>query len=411
MPTLNCVTFPGVGIEISNGIREDTAIVTSNQTPAALVVTRNLPPMFGGMERLVWHIVDELRPDYHLHVIGPRGCSRHLPADVTVTEIPLSPLPLYLLRTLLASIRQAMRVKPVLVFAGSGLTAPFAWLAAKLTHARYACYLHGLDIEARHPIYRAIWLPFIRQIDQAFVNSHFTRALAIRAGVPAERITVLYPGVELPMTSEAQELAAEFRERYTLGNAPIMLYVGRITARKGLSFLAEYILPKVLHAVPEAQLVVIGDQAKNAVLKGDFELKKTHQILQALELETHAHFLGPRTHDDLDISAAYFAADVQVFPVQHRTGDNEGFGMVAIEAAAHGLPTVAFAVGGISDAIQDGVSGALVAPGDSETFAYEVIKRLDGSIHKPHKDCKIFAAAFAWNKFGQVLRHHLQCPI
>ncbi len=42
--------------------------------PIALVITRNLPPMVGGMERLVWHIVDELRVDYRAHVIGPQGC-------------------------------------------------------------------------------------------------------------------------------------------------------------------------------------------------------------------------------------------------------------------------------------------------------------------------------------------------
>ena len=50
--------------------------------------------------------------------------------------------------------------------------------------------------------------------------------------------------------------------------------------------------------------------------------------------------------DDQRLSDAYFAADVMVFPVLDLPGDVEGFGMVAVEAAAHGLPTVAFAVGG-----------------------------------------------------------------
>ena len=41
--------------------------------PRALVLTRNLPPLMGGMERLIWHILDELTPAFELHAVGPRG--------------------------------------------------------------------------------------------------------------------------------------------------------------------------------------------------------------------------------------------------------------------------------------------------------------------------------------------------
>lgn len=80
-------------------------------------------------------------------------------------------------------------------------------------------------------------------------------------------------------------------------------------------------------------------------------------------------FLGARPHDDPEISEAYFAADVHVFPVQDRPGDNEGFGMVAIEAAAHGLPTVAYDAGGVSDAVSVPASGGLVASGMHDRYA------------------------------------------
>jgi hypothetical protein len=66
--------------------------ISIKELPNALVITRNLPPLVGGMERLVWHIVDELSREYRVHVIGPAGCGAYLPRGVTVNEVPLKPL-------------------------------------------------------------------------------------------------------------------------------------------------------------------------------------------------------------------------------------------------------------------------------------------------------------------------------
>lgn len=380
--------------------------MATTELPAALVITRNLPPLVGGMERLVWHIVDELRDGYRVHVIGPRGCARHLPGGVTATEVPIRPMPLYLLRTKLAALGQSLRIRPALVFAGSGLTAPFAWLAARLSGARCIVYLHGLDVEARHPVYRLLWHPFLRRCDRVLVNSRFTRDLAMQAGIDQNRIAVLHPGVELPDMQQTARQRAAFRAHHALGDAPLMLYVGRITARKGLSRFVEHILPDIIRAVPGAKLVVIGDEPHQAVLNSGSELQRTHQALASSGLSEHVHFLGSLAHDDPEITAAYFAADVHVFPVQDRPGDNEGFGMVAIEAAAHGLPTVAFAVGGVADAIKNRRSGHLVAAGDATAFIQCVNGLLAATSDAKDEwatNAQSFATEFTWGKFGKTL--------
>jgi phosphatidylinositol alpha-1,6-mannosyltransferase len=121
-------------------------------------------------------------------------------------------------------------------------------------------------------------------------------------------------------------------------------------------------------------------------------------------LKRSDRFLGELAQDDPELGAAYFAADVLVFPVQKRMYDNEGFGMVAIEAAAHGLPTVAFAVGGVTDAVADNVSGRLVAAGDNEAFSRAVIDHLKNTSSLGNGDITTFAAKFAWPRFGQRLR-------
>ncbi|WP_083250877.1 glycosyltransferase family 4 protein [Acidihalobacter aeolianus] len=360
------------------------------------------------MERLVWHIVEGLYPEWHTHVIGPRGCREYLPPEVDSREVPIQPLWRFLLHIKLAALHQAFRLRPKLVIAGSGLTAPFAWLAARLVGARCMVYLHGLDVEARHPIYRLAWRPFFRHFDHVLVNSRFTRQLAVAAGVARSRISILHPGVTLPELAQANDQRTQFRNRYALGEVPLMLYVGRITARKGLADFIRWSLPNIIASVPAAKLVVIGDVPSGALLGSTDERARIDEFLHAVGLEHCVVFLGARAHDDPELDAAYFAADVSIFPVQQRPYDNEGFGMVAIEAAAHGLPTVAFDVGGIGDAVAGGISGELISPAQFEDFARAVCTYLLNSEEDRQvltSSARVFATKFAWPEFAVHLRN------
>lgn len=367
----------------------------------ALVITRNLPPLVGGMERLVWHIVDALAQEYRVHVVGPKGCAHLLPEAVTASEIPITPLWWFLVRTKWSALFQALRLRPTLVFAGSGLTAPFAWLAARLTGAKCVVYLHGLDIEATNLPYRLLWRPFFKHFDQVLVNSRFTHDLALKAGVSDQIIRIQHPGVTLPDINNAQLQRADFRARHQLGDLPILLYVGRITARKGLLPFIRDIFPFILESRPDTRLVVIGDEPKWALQQENSLLAQIKKILSETGLTQLVLFFGERSQDDPELSAAYFSADVMIFPVQSKPGDNEGFGMVAIEAAAHGLPTVAFNAGGVSDAVLNGKSGQVVSVGNDEAFVHAVQDVIDQS--DSSRDCMEFAEQFAWHHFNGAL--------
>src|SRR3546814_12287140 len=96
-------------------------------------------------------------------------------------------------------------------------------------------------------------------------------------------------------------------------------------------------------------------------------------------------FLGTITDDAL-LSVVYKAASAHIFPVREIPGDPEGFGMVAVEAAAHGVPTIAFATGGIVDAVAEGESGRLIRTGDYGAFAGIVVESL--AHHLPPTDSK-----------------------
>ena len=402
--------FTGGGLKTATHLRyaassEATPDGNPMSKPALLLVTRNLPPHVGGMERLIWHCIDELAQDFNVHVIGPTGCRAHLPADMGVTEIPIQPLPWFLLRVKLATLWQGLRVRPAVCFAGSGLTAPFTWLAAKLNRAQSVVYLHGLDIEANHhPVYRIVWHWFLRRVDTALVNSHFTRKLALDIGVPASRLHVIHPGVHLPDHECAQERRQAFRAHHGLTDTtPIMLYVGRITQRKGLSVFVQHSLPQIMQHCPDAKLVVVGDEPHTALVQYKGEFERIQKSIKAHSIDQAVTFLGGI--DDAQLASAYFAADVLVFPVQPQAHDNEGFGMVAIEAAAHGLPTIAFAAGGVVDAIRDDQSGTLVAANDHFAMQQAVLRYLQHRhSHVTSASCRAFAEAFSWQHFGQQLR-------
>lgn len=375
--------------------------------PGALLVTRNLPPLLGGMERLNQRLVEALATKYDVSVVGPAGSTRHLPSDgVEVVEVPHRPLPRFLSAAMSAALRMARRRAISLVVAGSGLSAPLAWLAARRARAKYVVYLHGLDLVAPSAVYQWLWMPFIRHADLAFANSANTARLAVARGVKVERIVLLHPGTDLPGADVGARVA--FRAQHALGERPLLLSVGRLTARKGLPEFVSEALPRILHRRPETMLVVNGADARDA-LQGSRE-SQSERLLAAAKRAGVAHavrLLPPC--DDPTLSAAYRAADVHVFPVLDMPGDVEGFGMVAIEAAAHGLPTVAFSVGGVPDAIVEGKSGYLADAGDYAAFATQVeycLSRRDQP--DVRTQCLDAAVAFGWDRFAERLHASLR---
>lgn len=374
--------------------------------PRILHITRNLPPLVGGMERLNWHIADELSKQAEVKVIGPKGSHALKPENVGLTESPLKLLPLFLLVTVLKAFWLALRWRPEVILAGSGLTAPIAWLASKLCRARSAVYLHGFDITAPSQIYQNLWATSFKKLDHVIVNSTPTRQLALNAGVAENRISVIHPGVTLPERPQPAEAIATFKQRHGLEGKKILLSVGRLTTRKGLREFVELALPAIVQQEPDCVLVIVGEAPRNSLGAGIQSRESIEEATKARGLQHHVKFLGVIT-DPIALATVYEAADVHVFPVRHFTDDPEGFGMVAIEAAAHGLPTVAFATGGIVDAISEGNSGQLVANNDYADFAQSTLNALSQHQELEYSSRK-FAELFSWGKFGQSLAHSLR---
>ncbi|WP_322521266.1 glycosyltransferase family 4 protein [Guyparkeria halophila] len=357
------------------------------------------------METLTWHMVDELKHAYRVTVIGPTGASSEAPEGIDVVEAPPAPLPWFLLRAFVLSIWTSLKLRPASVIAANGLTAPSAWICSKLVSARSAVYLHGLDIKTKNPVYRAIWLPFIRRCDVVIANSRFIADVATRSGVNPSRIRVLNPGVSLPEPDEHAPVESRFRAAYQLGSHPLMLYVGRFTKGKGLLPFVENVLPAVIKEMPNAKLVVIGGAATKGLGGATNYAEQVEEAVARNHLVDNVVFCGEKKYRDPDISAAYFSANVLVFAAQNDDEvEIEGFGMVPLEAAAHGLPTVGFGVGGLLDSVAPGSCGLLVEPGDYMEFTLRVLEALRMKDSVLTQSCVQFAQQRSWKQFGIGLR-------
>lgn len=373
-----------------------------------LLVTRNLPPLRGGMERLNARLAGQLSLSVDMCVIGPHGSESMAAPGLEVFGCPRPGVAAFLIWSLWKAARLALKRRPAWVLGGSGLAAPAVLLASIASGARRAVYLHGLDVVVDHPVYRLLWLPAIRRMHALIANSRNTAALAARSGIDSSRTEVVVPGVDSPLPPDAS-MGVDFRRRHGLGDRRILLSVGRLTERKGLAAFVEGALPAIVRRYPDVILLVIGDSAPNALLRGATDVRaQVEQVVLRSHLSDNVRFLGPVEEDELHY--AYEASDLHVFPVVERSGDVEGFGMVAIEAAAHGRSTVAFAVGGVSDAVKDGESGYLVVPGDYATFAARVCDVLDRGRDFFSASARVFAGALSWERFGddvlQVLARH-----
>ena len=376
-----------------------------NYKKSILIITRNLPPLIGGMERLNWHIADELSKNHRVSIISHSEAKKTAPQNTHFYGVPLNPLPIFLIFAFFKVFWLCIIQRPDILFAGSGLTAPIAVFWAKIFRKKSIVYIHGLDIENNSVIYRTIWIPFIRKADRVVVNSTPTQKLCAKNHVPLAKISIIHPGVDFPPRPQEEKHIQQLKDKFNLHNKKILISVGRLTERKGLNEFIQHALPQIIKQVPNALLLIVGDTASQALNKNMQTYNQLLETAKAYRVDKHIFFSGEVT--DRELSSFFYLSDIHVFPIKHIPNDPEGFGMVAIEAAAHGKPTVAFAVGGVVDAVLHKETGFLFENQDYQSMVHLLVQILDGDILISDKVCVQYAEQFAWynlkNKFEKVI--------
>ncbi|MEM9564888.1 MAG: glycosyltransferase [Actinomycetota bacterium] len=168
------------------------------------------------------------------------------------------------------------------------------------------------------------------------------------------RIEIVPPGVDHALFSPGNQAGA----RWALGtnDDPLLLFIGRIQPLKGVDVAVEA-LARLEHT--NARLWIVGGASGQA---GGTEVDRIRALISGLGLTDRVRFVPPQPHHLL--GTYYRAADVCLVPSR-----SESFGLVALEAAACGAPTVASAVGGLLTLVDHGHSGYLVEGRDPDDYA------------------------------------------
>lgn len=372
-----------------------------------LIITRNLPPLIGGMERLNWHIADELSQQNEVLLLSHVEAKKQAPTQCKFYGVALNPLPIFLIFAFFKAFFICLSQKPDVIFAGSGLTAPIVVFWAKIFRKKSMVYIHGLDIATNHPIYNLIWIPLIRNANSVIANSSPTHDICIRKGIPGRKLSIIHPGVTYPPKPRNELLITSIKEQYDIKNKKILISVGRLTQRKGMKEFVDRCLLNITKEEPQTCLVIIGDTPTNSLNKNLQSKKEIIKTAKRLGIENHILFIGNITNDEI-LSSWYYLADIHIFPVKSIPEDPEGFGMVAIEAATHGTPTVAFKTGGIIDAINNEKTGFLIKNDDYDHFTKVTIEILHKKTNLNVDECKKFSKKFSWPILNKKFQKNIE---
>jgi D-inositol-3-phosphate glycosyltransferase len=208
-------------------------------------------------------------------------------------------------------------------------------------------------------------------------------------GADRHRIRIVAPGVDLDTFTPAPQADARMR----LGlrpDMPTLLFVGRIQPLKAPDLLlrAAARLREDAMFADQLQVVVVGAASGSVTEPGWLA-----DLAATLGLGGSVCFAPPAPRDVL--ADYYRAADLTVVPSY-----NESFGLVALESQACGTPVVAAAVGGLSTAVRDGVSGVLVDGHDPDQWAKVIgeLLRMPSARDALAAHARRHASHFSWDR-------------
>lgn len=207
------------------------------------------------------------------------------------------------------------------------------------------------------------------------------------AGVDERRIRVIPNGIRLDEFADLPPRGS-FRRAYGLGDGPLLVFVGKITPRKGVD-----VLLRALARLPDdVQLVVAG----NFMMPE----QPIRAIVEELHLGDRVRFPGLLLGDVRN--AAYVDADVVAYP-----STDEIFGLVAAEALMCGTPVVVCDDSGCGEVVRAAGGGRQVPYGDAERLTEALQALLDDPAERQRcaeSGRQWVAQHLSWDRIAEATR-------
>ncbi len=331
-----------------------------------LLVTNDFPPKLGGIQSYLWELWRRL-PEADVTVLtspyqGAEAWDAEQPWPVIRTsQKVLLPTP-----GLRAQIdRVARDVGADLVLLDPVL--PLGLLGPRLERP-YGLVLHGAEVTVpgRTTGLRSVLGSVLRGAAVVVAAGGYPAAEAKRAAGEVLPISVVPPGVDSgrfrPLDAEERQRA---REQFGLPlGSTVVLSVSRLVPRKGMDVLIR--AAARLGPIHPELIVAIGGRGRD----------RPRLDRVASRTAAPVRMLGHVAEQDLP--ALYGCADVFAMICRNRWGgmEQEGFGIVFLEAAACGIPQVAGDSGGAAEAVVDGLTGLVVRDPRSVAAVTDSLRRL-----------------------------------
>jgi len=370
---------------VSTSKRESLAGLQTQAHPRVLMLGLGwFPSTLGGLDRYFRSLFEQM-PHAQGIVTGPAAGA---PDSIDVVCGSERPLPRRLLEFWRASARKGADAE--IIDAHFALYAAAPMLLGSLRELPSVFHFHGPWAEenlaardtsrARFAMRRALERRVLAAADAHVVlSSAFRRVLLERYRVPPWNVHVWAPGVDLERFTPGELLRA--RERLELEpNAFVAVCVRRLVPRMGIGELLQAWSAIVGQLPPGSKLLIVGD----GPLAGELA-----DSAAGPPLAGSVRLLGRVSEDDL--LSAYQAADVAVVP----SISFEGFGLVVLEAAACGTPSIVTSVGGLPEASSGLDPSLIVPPADPPALAARLLAAAQGEV-PARAQTRGYAERFSW---------------
>lgn len=249
----------------------------------------------------------------------------------------------------------------VLVHANDVATNQYALLAARLSHVAIISHMRALNDE------KIVKRGFLSCVDHLIANSQAVARTYLSCRKAPEKVSVIYNGVDLNEFSESNQSKMLFRKQFKIPEDIFLVgIVGRIFAEKGHHILVQAIseIRRKNFNICMAIIGPTGNVVNCKYQRDDTFIMELRRMVSEIGLEKYVFFI----EEQRDMASVYQALDLLVLPTF-----TESFGRVVAEAMGAGKPVVASAVGGVSELVDDGVTGILVPPGDVSLLAKGIL--------------------------------------